>query len=341
MSDDQDNVIHLSFDKDGNVRRRRAPAPDAAPGSDASVDGATQQGRRRDDPLADLYGRRDVARLFGLTESRLAYWDRSGFIQPSGRSGKRRFYTFQDLIGIRAAKELLDHGIPLQKVRRSVDALRSALPKVVRPLNELRVLADGPTVLVRNHDGAFEPTTGQLVLDFRVDSLREDVVRVLRGPQPDPHKRRSAYEHYLEGCRLDEDEATLARAEQAYRRALQLDPSLANAVTNLGNVKFRMGDVEGAEKLYRQALQLDGDQPEAAYNLGFLAYDRGDLEDAVAWFTKALEHDGAFADAHFNLAMAYQELGRPEAARPHWKSYLRLEPASAWADIARRHLGRD
>lgn len=334
MTDERDNVIHLSFDGNGNVRRRKGPPTDPP-------DGGPPGPRRPNDPLADLYQRREVAKLFGLSESRLAYWDRSGFIRPSGRSGKRRYYTFQDLVSIRAAKGLLDEGVPLNKVRRSVDALRTALPKVVRPLNELRVLADGPTVLVRDQDGDFEPTTGQLVLDFRVDTLRDDVVRVLRSRQPDPQKRRTAYEHYLEGCRLDEDDATLDRAEEAYRRALQIDPSLANAITNLGNVHYRRGRLEEARKLYHQALSIDASQPEAAYNLGFLAYDRGDLAEAVVWFERALENDSAFADAHFNLAMAYHELGRSEDAEPHWTSYLRLEPNSPWADVARRHLGRE
>jgi DNA-binding transcriptional MerR regulator len=332
LSDDHDNVIHLGFDKDGNVRRRKGPPSGGG-------NGERRAPARRGDPLADLYGRREVARLFGLSESRLAYWDRSGFIRPSGKAGRRRYYTFQDLIGIRAAKGLLDGGVPVRRVRRSVEALRNALPKVARPLSELRVVADGSAVLVRDGDGAFEPTTGQLVLDFRVDALREDVVRVLHARQPDPQKRRSAYEHYLEGCRLDEDEATLDRAEEAYRRALALDPSLANAVTNLGNVRYRRGLFDEAAELYRRALHLDPNQPEAAYNLGFLAYERAAVEDAVHWFEQALKHDPSFADAHFNLAMAYQETGRPADARPHWQAYVRLEPNSPWSEIARRHLG--
>lgn len=334
MSDEHDNVIHLSFGKDGDVRRGKRP-PDGPTGGD---DGNGRAARGRKDPLADLYRRREVARLFGFSESRLAYWARSGFIQPSGHAGRRRYYTFQDLISIRAAKGLLDEGVPLQKVRRSVEALRTTLPKVVRPLNELRVVADGATVLVRDRDGAFEPVTGQRVLDFCIETLQEDVVRVLRSRQPDPKKRRSAYDLYLEGCRLDEDDATLNQAEDAYQRAIQIDPSLANAVTNLGNVRFRRGRVDEAEALYHQALTIDPDQPEAAYNLGFLSYDRGELEEAIEWFERALANDSAFADAHFNLAMAYQEVGKARNARPHWEAYLRLEPNSPWAEVARRHL---
>jgi tetratricopeptide (TPR) repeat protein len=253
-------------------------------------------------------------------------------------AGARRFYPFQDLISIRAAKGLLDRGVQLRRVRRSVEALRVSIPRVVRPLAELRVVADGQTVVVRGDEGTYEPATGQLVLDFEVRALRDDVVRVLRRGARSDADRRAAYEHYLEGCRLDEEETTFDRAEQSYRRAIELDPSLANAVTNLGNLRFRRGFPDEAEKLYRQALEIDATQPEAYYNLGFLCYERGDADSAIGWFRKALDHDPSFADAHFNLAMALEELGRVREAKPHWETYLRLDPSGPWAGIARRHL---
>src|SRR6185503_10472081 len=78
------------------------------------------------DPLGDVYSLRDAAKVFGLRESRLRYWERSGFIVRSVQQGRQRYYCFEDLIGIRAAKELLDEGVPLQSVRRSIEALRSS-----------------------------------------------------------------------------------------------------------------------------------------------------------------------------------------------------------------------
>lgn len=333
MSDEGDNVIHVSFGADGTGQKKPRPEP-------AAEDSGKERRRDRDraDPLADLYGMGEVARLFELTVGRLRYWDRSGFIAPSARSGRRRYYTFQDLISIRAAKGLLAEGVPLKRVKRSVEALRHALPKVVRPLSELRVVADGSTVLVQDEEGAFEPVTGQLVLDFRVDALRRDVVRVLHGRHTTDEQRRSAYELYLEGCRLDEDEATFDLAEDAYRGAIRLDPSLANALTNLGNLRYRRGDAEHAERLYHQALALDSEQPEALYNLGFLAFEHGQLEVAIGRFVEAITVDPAFADAHFNLAMASDELGRLADARAHFEVYLELEPTGSWSEVARRHL---
>ncbi len=336
MNDEHDNVIHLSFRGDGTVERIKPPK---APPAEVEADDRTGTPRpERRDPLADLYSRREVARLFGLTEGRLRYWERTGFLAPSAGEGSRRFYTFQDLIGVRAAKGLLDRGVPLKEVRRSVEALRAALPKCVRPLTELRVTSEGGSLLVRDEAGMYEPATGQRVLEFRVETLKDDVVRVLR-TKPRPEDQASAYELYLEGCRLDEDEATYERAEEAYERAVALDPSLSNALTNLGNLCYRRGQVERAEGYYKRALVVDADQPEAHYNLGFLHLERGEPRRAAECFGQAIERDPAFADAHFNLAMAYEELGEHGRARSHWESYLALEPKGPWAEIARRHLG--
>jgi Flp pilus assembly protein TadD len=314
---------------------------DSEPGSPADrreLEPPQERHARRRDPTGDLYARAEVSRLFQIPESRLRYWDRTGFLAPSGQIGARRLYTFQDLIGVRTAKMLIERGVPLRRVRKTVEALRGSLPNVVRPLSELRVVADGQSVVVRDEKALFEPRTGQLVIDFDVRGLRDEVVSVLRPGTLDPARRRAAYEAYLEGCRLDEDESTMERAEGCYRRAIALDPALANALTNLGNLRFRRGDAVEARALYQRATALDADQPEAWYNLGFLAFEASEMEEAARLFDRAVSSDPGFADAHFNLATALEELGRSREARIHWETYLRLDPSGAWAEIARRHL---
>ena len=326
----EDNVIHVDFGGQGTDKPlSRRILPTTPPEGDARP--------RIKDPLGDLYSTTDASKLFGLSEGRLRYWERSDFIERSVRVGGKRYYSFQDLISIRAARELLDEGIPLQSVRRSIEALRTSLPRVARPLSSLRIVADGAHVVVRDDQGSFEPRTGQQQLDFGVSQLRDDVVRVLRrsGRKNDFSL---AYQHYLEGCRLDEDERTFEQAEQAYRRAIELDPSLANAFTNLGNLLYRRGVIEEAENLYVRALKIDPEQPEAFYNLGFMLFERGDVDAAVLNFRRALRSDPAFADAHFNLAMALSDQGDERQAREHWETYLKLDPESPWAEIARRYL---
>ncbi|MBO6939376.1 MAG: tetratricopeptide repeat protein [Deltaproteobacteria bacterium] len=332
MTDESDNVIHVVFGSDGGYRISTPAGPnDEAPAPPVQVES------RSGDPLADLYTTAEVARLFELTESRLRTWARQDFLAPSVKRGRRRFYTFQDLIGVRVAKGLLDAGVPARDVKLSVSAIRDALPKVIRPLAELRVVAEGRAMVVHDEHGGFEPLTGQRVIDFRVDALRADVVERLR-PAPTDAARRNAYVAYLEGCRLDEDEATYADAEVAYREALRLDPTFVSAMTNLGNLRYRLGDEAGAILLYQKALALDPDQPEAHYNLGFIEFEKGHLSTALPYFEKAVALDPGFADAHFNLASVLDQTGRGAEARHHWQIYVELEPDSAWAELARERL---
>lgn len=83
------------------------------------------------------------------------------------------------------------------------------------------------------------------------------------------------------GLRLDEEETTRDRAEQAYRKAIDLDPRLATALTNLGNLRLVAGDRAEAESMYRRAIASDPSQAEAPYNLAYLLVERGVHHEAV------------------------------------------------------------
>jgi DNA-binding transcriptional MerR regulator len=320
-----DKIIHVVFGKGGGrvpQRETHAPAPEQKVGRE---------------PLTDLFTRGEISRLLGLTPTRLRTLDRTGVVTPTGRRKGRRAYTFSDLIALRTAQTLLDQRVRLRDVTRAVGALKRTLPRVTRPLQELRIVSDGQRVIVRAHDGAFEPLTGQMLLDLEVKSLRDDVVRVLR-PSAGRERARTAYELYLRASQLDEDPLTMDEAEKLYSRAVELDPWLAIAYTNLGNIRFRRHDLEGAERLYQRGLEMDPRQPEAQYNLGYVMLERGQPEAAIPLFHGAIETDPKFSDAYFNLAMAYEQIGETQKARPFWKSYIMLEPTGTWTEIARRHL---
>ena len=307
-----------------------------APGEVLPLLGAVQI-----EPTQDVYTRAEVEKPLGpmgATATRLRSLEKNGVVVPSLRQGARRAYTFQDLIALRAALGLLKKGVKVKDVARAVAALKASIPRVKKPLIELKVTTDGNKVLVKSSEGTFEPTTGQMTLDFDVRSLREDVVRVLR-PAVKQHRARAAFEIYKKASELDEDPRTMDQAATLYRQAIEVDPLLAIAYTNLGNILFRKGDELAAEQLYSKALAIDPKQPEAKYNLGYLMLERHELDVAIRYFQGAIEADPRFADAYFNLAMAYEELGDRRNARPLWRTYLELEPSGTWADIARQHLG--
>jgi DNA-binding transcriptional MerR regulator len=287
--------------------------------------------------MSGTYTFKDVARLFQISESRLRYWDKSGFISPSGRVGRRRAYTFQDLIGIRSVKTLLENGISLQRTRRILKKLKEAIPRSSHPLSKIRIMADAKTVVVTDVEREFEADTGQLLLDFDVGSFEKEVVSQLPD-KADEERAMSAYEWYLEGCALDENPDTTAYAEEAYHKAIHMDPSLSNAYTNLGNLLYRKGASDDARALYQKAIEVDANQPEAHYNLGFLEFEARRFKEASRCFAKAVELDTTFADAHFNLAITLFRLGDTKQASAQLEIYLNLEPTGPWADVARQRL---
>ena len=284
-----------------------------------------------------LYSRSEVAKLFGLAESRLRAWEKSGFLQPEAE-GRRARYRFSDLVEVRAAKGLLDQGIPLRRVRQALAALRQALPPGVRPLASCRILAEGAELVVRDGDGTYEPHTGQCLIEFTTAEISHAIVTQLRPPKP-ARLEQDAYQAYLDALRLeDSGEGANEAIEAAYRRALTYDPTFVSALTNLANHLLGQGQTAEALSLYHQALAQQPNHPETLFNLGLHYLDEGELVASAQAFQSATASAPAFADAHFNLAMVLEELNQSAQARPHWERYLELEPSGALAVVARRHL---
>src|SRR5206468_4705162 len=67
--------------------------------------------------------------------------------------------------------------------------------------------------------------------------------------------------------------------------------------------------------------------------------DDGGWLTALVAANHALALDGRFAPALFNRALLMETVGVAPAARQYWTAYLAADAASAWAAVARRHLG--
>jgi tetratricopeptide (TPR) repeat protein len=315
--------------------------------------------------MIELYSVRDVARILALQESRLRYWMQTGFVGPTVRKGGRFYYTFCDLVAVKAAKDLLAADIPLQKARKAVEALRKALPGDTHPTSRLRVCSDGDTIVALADDVAFAPIGGQVVMAFNLPSFGEHIAEVLAMPRFDPYSAparagragacdpaapvpvednpteansgTTAYRHFVEACAA-EDRGDSQLAEHLFRQAIDLEPNMAAALTNLGNLLYRQGEVTEARALYERALEHDPAQPEARYNLANLLEDIGDLEGAITELRKVCALAPEFADAHYNLGLMLAQLGGTAQARQHLERYLELDNASDWASHARSYL---
>jgi tetratricopeptide (TPR) repeat protein len=293
-----------------------------------------------------MYTFAGAAKILDVAESKLRYWAQVGFVGPSGRRAGKPVYSFQDLISVKAAKELTERGFKPAEIRKAIDEVRATLPHLDRPLDRIRVAFDGTKLVIVDEGSAYEPT-GQKVFAFGLGELARRLAadrpaREAAAELPEP-RGRSAYEWFVEGTRIETvggDDAD-ARSERCYREAIALDPGLAAAHTNLGGLAYRRGDMSGARQAFEAALALDPEQPEARFNLANLVLEAGDIELAVAELRRVLQATPDFADAHYNLAIALERLGGRAQARAHLERYLALEPeTTAWAAEARALIGR-
>jgi len=96
-----------------------------------------------------------VLKVAGISYAQLDYWARVGFIKPSikkAEEGGKRLYSFTDLVRLKTAKNLLDNGISLQKIRKAIDYLRKHEPEIKEPLSELKFLTNGKSVFTLTKD---------------------------------------------------------------------------------------------------------------------------------------------------------------------------------------------
>jgi tetratricopeptide (TPR) repeat protein len=270
------------------------------------------------------YTSREVAKLLGLPIGRVRSFVRSGFLDPQRTPRGALRFSFPDLVLLRTAKELLAQRVPSRRVRAALNRLRAELPKG-RPLSTLSIAAEGGRVVVRDGRRRWNPESGQQVFSFDVSDLAAKVAPLAernarRAREATPALR--ADQWFELGCELEASSPDEAR--DAYRRAIELDPSHVDAHTNLGRLLHEAGEIDAAEAHYRHVLSVRPDDVTAGFNLGVALEDLGRSDEAIAAYQQVVAEDPRYADAHYNLARLYERAGRGVAAIRHLRVYRRL-----------------
>ena len=266
------------------------------------------------------YSARDVAAILGVPAARVRSIAKA--ILPPDQERAARF-SFQDLVLLRAARALLDSGVPTRRLRRAIERLKEQLPEGTA-LTELRIAAFGERIVVREGSTVWNPEDGQALFDFSTRELEAGVSTIMGR---EPRAERSSDEWFDRGWDLEEN--SLDEAEQAYRRAIEIDPSHGDAHLNLGRLLHDRGALAEAEAHYRGALDSDSTRSLAWFNLGVLFEDAGRLPDAASAYAHSLEIDPDSADAHYNLGGVYERLGRKREAIRHLSRFRKLTGGDA------------
>ncbi len=283
--------------------------------------------------LRKSYPASHVCELLGLEEVKLRSFELLGLIRAEDG-----LYDFQDIVSLRTIAELIGRGADPAAIGRSIRGLASVLPGTDRPLAQLKLITDGPTTLLAEIGQLRLAPDGQLMLNFSPAPSAEG--EAIRADFADDADAFSAGE-WLDYGRSCEDEERLEEADRAYRRALSLRPHFPEAQFNLGNVLRELGNVDDAEQCFRTAVEHDPTMAVGWYNLADLLEEHTRPDEVVECLRRALEIDPLYADAHFNVAGLLDGVGCAAEASEHWAAYLKLDPDSEWARVARSRVSEE
>jgi tetratricopeptide (TPR) repeat protein len=107
------------------------------------------------------------------------------------------------------------------------------------------------------------------------------------------------------------------------------DPSNAVFWINLGNARRDAGDPARAEEAYRRALENDARSADAANGMGVLLVQQHRATEAIAWLERALAGSPRFVEARLNLGIAYQESGNRDKAIETYRRVQSDAPAGS------------
>ena len=280
------------------------------------------------------YNRPQVIRLLNLDERRLRTWERLNLI-PTLET-----YSYHDLLALRSLRKLAEQGIRADQLQRTFKSIRERMRDVKNPLAELKLFLDGKRVSVQAAGYRLDPRTGQMLFDFETRAVTALPAAHVAAAEQSEKRRLHAEAETLFHRALEAEQAHAPVREimSVYEAALRCNPALAPALVNIGTLYFNARCHRDAEQYYARAVEADPNYPLAHFNLANLFDDRGDRVGALKHYLRALELNASYADAHYNIALLYQGSGDRLRALRHWKTYLRLDPGSSWAQVAKREL---
>ena len=118
----------------------------------------------------------------------------------------------------------------------------------------------------------------------------------------------------------------MTNAVRSYRQSLQADPRVPMGEVNLGIALEQGGDTAGARSAYERAIAADPTAALPYLNIGTLLLRAQRAADARPWLERALSRDPGLATGHFQLALVFVQAGDLARAERSVRRALALEP---------------
>ncbi|HEX8000674.1 MAG TPA: tetratricopeptide repeat protein [Pyrinomonadaceae bacterium] len=129
-------------------------------------------------------------------------------------------------------------------------------------------------------------------------------------------------------------------ALKASRQAIRLRPDSAESYVNIGSAYAYLGQYKESAEAYRQALRLEPDNYEVHYALGLTYNKMGRADDELQSYKQAIRLKPDYAAAYERLGLAYMRMNRHTEAVAAFKQLVMLKPgdAAAYDNLGLAHL---
>lgn len=134
-----------------------------------------------------------------------------------------------------------------------------------------------------------------------------------------------------------------AQAEAAYKKALEINPSFAQAYSGLAtlyNTQKKFKEAQEMSALATKHATASGGtiSAETLYNQGAIAWNANNFPEAEEKFAAAVKARPDYAEAHFMLGKVYINLGKLAEAVTEFETYLKLAPTGPNAKEAQTNF---
>jgi tetratricopeptide (TPR) repeat protein len=259
------------------------------------------------------FSTRMAARILAISPERIRYWVKRKLVKPAAVRGRHYQFTFEDLLMMRLAKELLPN-------RRRLDAVQRCFARVgqmidaQRPVTAVKLYERDGMILVRDGPVTIEADTGQMLLDYGVAPVGATI------KQADSPAR---LRRLLDTAR-ELEETNSIRALKLYREYLEHRPHDGAVNRRVSALFERQGDPVSAARHLDAAAVAEPGNAELHFDLGVLYRKVQNLDRAAASFIRALECEPDLIEAHLHLAQIYEQQGHQREAMRHLSAAHRL-----------------
>jgi protein O-mannosyl-transferase len=123
----------------------------------------------------------------------------------------------------------------------------------------------------------------------------------------------------------------LDRAENEFKKAIELQPNYADAYHNLANIYLQKGEIEKAIENYHKAVEINPGLWQSYSNLSGIYFQQENYLEAEKQINLAIKANPNVSMNYYNLAVTHYKLEKPNEVIPLLNKALDLDPENQQA----------